>query len=140
MPDGSTITLQDEQEEYLIREWYEANPDVEEEPELQFPLQIIVDGETIEINSYEELREYLEDWDEEDEEQFEFVYPITYTMPDGSTITLQDEQEEYLIREWYEANPDVEEEPELQFPLQIIVDGEIIEINSYEELREYLGD
>ena len=73
--------------------------------------------------------------DNEVEERFEFIYPLTFIMPDGTEIVINNDEDWYELREWYEANPDVEEEPELQFPLQIIVDGETIEINSYEELR-----
>jgi hypothetical protein len=52
---------------------------------------------------------------------FRFVFPLTYIMPDGSTITGDSREEIHeLFHAWYEAHPDVAERPELQFPVEII--------------------
>ena len=76
------------------------------------------------------------DGDRGKDECFEFVYPITYIMPDGSTITIENREDWDEIKAWYEANPDVREEPKLQFPVDIIwPDGTIETINNEEELK-----
>jgi len=67
---------------------------------------------------------------------FEFAYPITYTMPDGSTITVANKEDMRLIRLWYSANPGVSERPSLQYPVDIVFrDGTTMTLSSNEELR-----
>ena len=59
MPDGSTITVTSDDEAGWaeIKAWYEANPDVEEKPALQYPVNISYrDGTTQTINNDEEMR------------------------------------------------------------------------------------
>jgi len=57
-------------------------------------------------------------------------------MPDGSTITVENEDDRGEIKDWYEANPDVKEKPELQYPVDIIFkDGTIKTINNEEEMK-----
>jgi hypothetical protein len=57
MPDGSTITLNSEDDRQLIRAWYEANPGVHERPTLLYPVEIIFqDGTTQTINNAEEYQ------------------------------------------------------------------------------------
>ena len=151
MPDGSTIIVENEEGWYLVRSWYADNGDVEEEPSLQYPVDIVYDsenGEELEsINNNEELEAAYEDcrdgWGEEsegeDEECFEYILPITYVMPDGSTIIVENEEGWYLIRSWYGENGEAEEEPILQYPVDIVYDsenGEVTDtINNNEELE-----
>ena len=59
MPDGTTITIEDERGWYDLRNWYEENGDAEEEALLQYPVDILIrteDGETtVTINNQEEM-------------------------------------------------------------------------------------
>jgi hypothetical protein len=73
---------------------------------------------------------------------FEFVYPISYVMPDGSVITGNSEKEIWqLIKEWYEANPDEKDKPVLQYPVDIqYKDGTIVTINDDEEMKAAYGN
>lgn len=75
---------------------------------------------------------------------FDFVYPISFTMPDGITITVENKDDWGGIKAWYDANPDVKERPQLQYPVNIIFkDGTIKTINNEEELKsayEECGD
>ncbi|MGB0839929.1 MAG: hypothetical protein ACPGXL_07305, partial [Chitinophagales bacterium] len=55
-------------------------------------------------------------------ECFDFVFPLTLVLPDGTTVTGDDKQalrEE--VKAWYEANPDAEDKPQLQFPVEIVM-------------------
>ena len=78
------------------------------------------------MNSVEEAcRGELEEYDEENEvECFEYVLPITFEMPDGSTITVEDEEGWFLLRRWYEENIETDGEPSLQYPVDIILETE----------------
>ncbi len=144
MPDRSTITVENENDWTAIRDWYEANPESEEKPELQFPVNVEFDDETITVNSAEELRELTQEcWRDQSEERecFELVFPVTFIMPDGSTITVETDDNAgwQNIKDWYDANPDSEERPTLQFPVDITYETEdgdtTLTINNDEEMQ-----
>ena len=162
MPDGSTYEISSEEDDAgweELKEWYDANPDSEERPELQYPVEIIYETEegnvTLMIFNEEEMiaakeecREmWAEDYDQDDEDEracYAFAYPISYTMPDESTIEISSEEDEsgwMSIREYYQANPSEEQEPALQFPVDIIFeteDGDVtVTISSVEELNSF---
>ena len=162
MPDGSTYEISSEEDVAgweELKEWYDANPDSEERPELQYPVEIIYETEegnvTLMIFNEEEMiaakeecREmWAEDYDQDDEEEracYAFAYPIAYTMPDESTIEISSEEDEsgwMSIREYYQANPSEEQEPALQFPVDIIFETEqgdvTVTISSVEELNSF---
>jgi len=162
MPDGSTYEISSEEDVAgweELKEWYDANPDSEERPELQYPVEIIYETEegnvTLMIFNEEEMiaakeecREmWAEDYDQDDEDEracYAFAYPISYTMPDESTIEISSEEDEsgwMSIREYYQANPSEEQEPALQFPVDIIFeteDGDVtVTISSVEELNSF---
>ena len=69
MPDGSTITVENEEGWYLIRSWYGENGEAEEEPILQYPVDIVYDSENGEvtdtINNNEELEAVYESCDDD---------------------------------------------------------------------------
>ena len=162
MPDGSTYEISSEEDDAgweELKEWYDANPDSEERPELQYPVEIIYETEegnvTLMIFNEEEMiaakeecREmWAEDYDQDDEDEracYAFAYPISYTMPDESTIEISSEEDEsgwMSIREYYQANPSEEQEPALQFPVDIIFETEqgdvTVTISSVEELNSF---
>ena len=150
MPDGSTITvtIDDEDGWAELKDWYEYNSDSEERPAIQYPVDILIrteDGETtVTINNKEEMaaakEECREEWndDETEDECFDLVLPVTYLMPDGTTITIEDERGWYDLRNWYEENGDAEAEALLQYPVDILIrteDGETtVTINNQEEM------
>ena len=68
------------------------------------------------------------------EECFEFIYPISFVLPDGSEITINSDEDWDKIDLWYEENKDSEEEPEIVYPFDVIVEGEIITVNGEEDL------
>tara|TARA_B100000029_G_scaffold256626_1_gene253356 strand:+ start:810 stop:1997 length:1188 start_codon:yes stop_codon:yes gene_type:complete len=137
MPDGSTITVETDDESGWsgLESWYN-NDENEAEPSLQYPVDIVLETEegeeTVTINSEgdmnsveEACRGELEEYDEENEvECFEYVLPITFEMPDGSTITVEDEEGWFLLRRWYEENIETVGEPSLQYPVDIILETE----------------
>ena len=159
MPDGSTISVTSDDEDGWsdLKGWYEENEDSEDKPELQYPVDIIVETEegtsTVTINNQEEMAsakrechaEWEEDWDEEDEREcFEYVLPVTFLMPDGSTITVEDEEGWYSLRVWYEENRGYEEEPDIQYPIDISQETEegsiTVTLTSGEEMEEVYSE
>ncbi len=79
-------------------------------------------GQDIKNDKWKETK----DWDGKDKEDkdksncFDLVYPISYIMPDGSTITGDEKEVETAIKAWYEANPDSAEKPVLNYPVDIV--------------------
>ena len=152
MPDGSTMTLESEEGFREMESWYESNDSYEQEPTFQYPIEIVLRDEngvtTLTINNDEELEEAEENCDDEDgewdqdsdEECYSFVYPITFTMPDGSTMTLESEEGFREMESWYESNDSYEQEPTFQYPIEIVLRDEdgvtTITINNDEELEE----
>ena len=149
MPDGSTITVTSDDEDGWgeIKAWYEANPGAEERPALQYPVVIFFEEESITINSDEEMREaYGECYADRDgwgrkRECFELVYPITFIMPDGSSITVETDDEGSWdeLKDWYDENEGYEEvRPELEYPVDIVYEtdeGDVtVTINNEEEM------
>ncbi len=53
------------------------------------------------------------------EQCFYLMYPVTYTLPDGTTASGNKETVWETIKAWYEANPDSEEKPSLNYPVEI---------------------
>jgi len=144
MPDGSTITVENGEDWDPIKDWYDENPNAEERPELQYPVDIIFDDETLTIDNAEEMNMVKREcWEYEDEgrECFALVYPVTFIMPDGSSIVVATDDEDGWeeVKIWYDANPESEERPTLQYPVDIIYranDGDsTVTINNEEEME-----
>ena len=144
MPDGSTITVENGEDWDSIKDWYDANPNAEERPELQYPVDIIFDDETLTIDNAEEMNMVKREcWEYEDEgrECFALVYPVTFIMPDGSSIVVAADDEDGWeeVKNWYDANPESEERPTLQYPVDIVYrtnDGDsTVTINNEEEME-----
>ena len=70
-------------------------------------------------------------------ECFELVLPVTFIMPDGSTITIENEEGYMEIRNWFTDNPEANERPALQYPINIMYsDSTVVTINSVEEMEQ----
>ncbi|MFC2132787.1 hypothetical protein ACFLRG_03215, partial [Bacteroidota bacterium] len=77
----------------------------------------------------------IRDRDEDKKACIEFVYPLTYIMPDGSIITATDKDGMLAIRSWYKDHPDTKEKPTLQYPVDITFKGRPITINNEREMQ-----
>lgn len=122
MPDGSELSGDEETVWDAVKSWYEANPEAEEKPEFNYPIDLLFKDETVKTMENEEdliaVKEYCDGKDKE--ACFELAYPLTYVFPDGSTITGEEGEVEDALKSWYEANSEVETKPELAFPVDII--------------------
>jgi len=119
--------------------------------EVSFPFELdLPDGTVVTVNNEEELfaaldqwyeehkgdyDEYEEDKWEEYEECYSIIYPIQVSFPDGTVQTYNSDEEVYTgLEEWYQANPESEEEPILVYPVEVLLeDGTTQTINSDEE-------
>lgn len=137
MPDASTITLESDDDWSQVREWYQANPDAEDRPVFVFPFEVTFGDETLTISNEEDLESAKSNCevDRRRGRCFELVFPVTFTMPDATDITLASREDWNLIDAWYEANPDATDRPDLVFPVDITYRNDsTITVNSQEEL------
>ena len=143
LPDGSLIeVLADNEDSWAeMNAWYDENPESTERPTLQYPVVIMYeeddegseDALMVTINNEEEMISAREDCLELEfdnvDECYEYSYPITYILPDDSTVEIASSDDENawgLIRRFYEENPEAEGEPILQFPIEIIFQGDMV--------------
>lgn len=72
-----------------------------------------------------------------DKDCFDFVYPITYVMADGTAITGNNKEEiNIALKAWYEAHPDSKQKPELQYPVDIVFGDKLITLSDEEDLKK----
>ena len=123
MPDDSVITLNSKDDWSLIRAWKEANPDATERPQLVFPVDIILkeDGSTQTLIDADELQTVKQNCrvGKDKRKCFKLVLPVSFTMPDGTVIDVNERVDFKQIREWHKANPDATEKGSLNFPVDI---------------------
>ena len=89
-----------------------------------------------------ELQDERDDHEEDDEsdvrgECFELVYPVSLSLPNGTSINIENAEDlEALFEEW-EGNPTTDQRPEFIFPIQVILEDvdEIIDVTSKEGLE-----
>lgn len=147
-PDGTTAVANDEDElEMLAEDWYDQNPNSDEDPSLEYPVEVeLEDGELLTLNNDDELFELLDECEEGEEDWldcFEFVYPLSVLLPDGTTVQVDDDEAlEMAVEGWYEQNPNSDEDPTLQYPIEVILDGatDPTAIHSDDELEALLED
>ena len=143
--DGSSHTV-NSGEEYraALKAHYETTGE-REKPAFTYPIQIQMksrdgDGEVKTINSEEELRQAFQDCrgEENDKKCFTFVFPVSFTMPDGSTITAESEEDlAEKMKAFYESYEGKKKRPQLNFPADIqFEDGTVLTVNSKEEMRD----
>lgn len=182
MPDGSTVQGDDGHlVSQRLRSWYESNKGVAQKPVLNFPVSILINGERQIVNSPDEMEKVRAsctrqtegvdagDWhdegdegsnedgedlpsDDQDEEGevitgqedlflqfdcFALSFPAGVIMPDGSTIGGEDMQSlSTAVKNWYIANPTNKSVPSFQYPFNVLLDNDLVTVNTKEELRE----
>ena len=154
MPDGSTIEIEKDEDKRLVEEWYKDNPDEKERPKHAYPLTVVIvndedEKEEITLENEEEFKELVKECVKEDNEGecFKVVMPFSMELPDGSVITIEQEEDQKQIEEWYVNNPDSKERPSFVFPIDIEIfekkeneeSSKVLTINNEEELKKVLS-
>ena len=155
------ITVVSNGEETVLEseeDWALLMDTTSEEPlyyEVVFPIDVTMeDGSTQTLNNEDELSALFEecygdlgdlggDCDSTVVEDlcFQFVFPLTLNMPDGSTVSAEDDEALFeILTIYFEQYPDAEAAPELAFPLDIVLleDESTQTVNSEAELQEVI--
>lgn len=69
-------------------------------------------------------------------ECFSFIYPITFTMPDGSSLTLNGDDDSEL-KDWYEENLNASQRPRLNYPVDLNYESELYTVANDDELARF---
>jgi hypothetical protein len=123
MPDDSSITLNSKEDWSLKKDWYQANPDATERPELIFPVDVTLEDGTVQtLIDSDELKTVKESCKRGRNKRkcFKLVLPISFTMEDASVIEVTERADFRLLREWRKANPNATVKPAINFPVDII--------------------
>ena len=115
-----------------------------QKPVFVFPIQIQFgrgdEVETVTVNSDDELKEAFQACrgEEDDKKCFTFGFPVSFTMPDGSVLTAEDEKDlEEKMEAFYESYTGEKKRPEVVFPVDLMFeDGSSLTVNSPEEMKQ----
>lgn len=121
MPDDSVLSGGKEDLWTAVKTWYEVNSTSEEKPTLNYPVEVIwKGGEQKTINNETEMAVAKKYCDTDKKGCFGLIYPVSWTLPDGSTADMNDKNDWTAVKAWYEANPTSEEKPSLNYPVEIL--------------------
>ena len=115
-----------------------------QKPVFVFPIQVQFgrgdEVETVTINSDDELKEAFQACrgEEDDKKCFTFGFPVSFTMPDGTVLTAEDEKDlEEKMQAFYESYTGEKKRPEVVFPVDLMFeDGSSLTVNSPEEMKQ----
>ena len=160
MPDNTEINILDKEDWLKIKNWYEYNPDIYKRPTMNYPVNISYknstaqtysDGDDIElvyedamivtINNDEEMIQIKKScFSKIGCKNLEFIFPITYVMPDGTNIEVsRDDREGWKsVKDWYYNNDErkYSAKPDIVYPIEVILeDGSRVTINNDIEIK-----
>ncbi|WP_152286135.1 hypothetical protein [Flavicella marina] len=99
-------------------------------PRIVFPIDITVDGETITVNSKEEMKALVgEKKRRHRKPPFELVFPVSVATAEGE-LAIEDKEAFKAYRESLEEDT----KPAFVYPISVVFEEETIVINSEEEL------
>ena len=119
-----------------------------QKPVFVFPIQIQFgrgdELETVTINSDDELKEAFQACrgEEDDKKCFTFGFPVSFTMPDGTVLTAEDEKDlEEKMGAFYESYEGRKKRPRVVFPVDLMFeDGSSLTVNSVQEMKQAWRD
>ena len=140
MPDDTVITLNNNTEWSLVREWYKSNSGVKKLPSLSFPVNIRLQDGTIQTlldrTDLTEVKDACK-LNQPNRKCFELKLPVSFTMPDSTVIVVSNRTDYIKIRRWHLAHPRVLKKPTINFPINIkFKDGSEKEIANMAELAD----
>ena len=117
-------------------------------PAFAYPIQVQFgkdeEAEVVTINSDDEHKEAFQACrgEEDDKKCFTFGFPVSFIMPDGSTLTAEDEEDlEAKMGAFYETYEGERKRPEVVFPVDLVFeDGSTVTVNSHEEIKQAMKD
>jgi hypothetical protein len=152
-----SFTLGDQEAIYTVNDYRELRDrlktnyeetGVKMKPDFTYPIQIQFgrgdDVETATINSDKELKEAFQACrgEHDDKKCFSFAFPVSFTMPDDSVLTAEDEEDlEAKMKAFFENYEGQKKRPRVVFPVDLIFeDSSTMTVNSPEEMKQAWKD
>ena len=140
MPDGSDIHVENEDGYKEIKSWYTYHS-TREKPQLQYPVNVIYRDGIMELiendDAMNDIKSNCRKWYDDKKEWncFKLIYPITFVIEDGTTITMENSEDWSTLKAWHEANPE-SDRPILEYPVDITFrNGNTQTIHTDEEMK-----
>lgn len=138
---GVTETVASKEElAALIRNWAQNQRASLPRPEMVFPIDIVMnDGHIVTVTSARELAQITRDCLPERKKCFEWVYPVTFELPDGRVvIETPREMRKFLLR--YAKNGTSDRLPQIHYPQEVTLpNGNVITLENNEDLKALLN-
>ena len=150
-----SFTLGDQEAVYTVNDYKELSDrlktnyeetGVKMKPDFTYPIQIQYKGdeEVASINSEEELKEAFQSCrgEQNDKKCFTFGFPVSFTMPDESILTAEDEEDlEQKMKAFYDSYEGKKKRPRVIFPVDLLFeDGTSLAVNSVQEMKQAWRD
>ncbi|MBK9014045.1 MAG: hypothetical protein IPM82_08120 [Saprospiraceae bacterium] len=150
-PDGTTATVGSDQElGEAMYEWSENHPTDTLYPTIAFPINVILaDGTPVSVADEAGINALFEEcfgtWEPEEPTGicFEYVFPVTVALPDGTTATANSYEElDQVFTAWFEAHPENPSEfPTIAYPMNLqLENGELVTVNNDDEFYAIIDD
>ena len=142
----SSHTVSDYKEFIDVMKAHYEETGEKQRPAFAFPIQIQFKGEeeAVAINSDEELKAAFQSCrgEQNDKKCFTFGFPVSFTMPDGSILTANDEEDlEAKMKAFYESYEGKKKRPRVVFPVDLIFeDGSTLTVSSIQEMKQAWKD
>ncbi|MFK8008187.1 MAG: hypothetical protein AB8H03_17655 [Saprospiraceae bacterium] len=146
LPDGTNTEVNtDEELISAIDDWYDANPNSDDDPTLIYPVNVLlaIDGSSLIINNDDELENLFDACAEQiDNDCFTINFPISIQFPDGEIVAINSIAEgDDLVEAWEDANPNSTEDVEVIYPFDVTLEnGTIVTINSEDEFDTLIDE
>ncbi|MFK7773018.1 MAG: hypothetical protein AB8F94_12805 [Saprospiraceae bacterium] len=146
LPDGTNTEVNSDEELIsAIDDWYDANPNSDDDPTLIYPVNVLLatDGSTLTINNEDELEDIFDACAEQiDNDCFTINFPISIQFPDGEIVEINSIAEgDDLVEAWEDANPTSTEDVEVIYPFDVTLEnGTIVTINSEDEFDTFIDE
>ncbi len=138
IPDGGKrmVTSSQVLDEFIM-DWFEKNPNSNNEPTFQYPFGITLEnGQKLLVENETQFLSVADACDEQVLEEnyasvntfcFDFIYPIQLIAPNGKIQKVNSaDQVDYAIQLWNTQNPSSSKELSIQFPIKIKFDDGIV--------------
>jgi len=148
LPDGTKVTGENEKEIWeAMKKWFTDHPDARKKYNIIYPVEVVFKDEHIKVTSDEEFALIKKECNNEtydpfsyyEKACFEFEFPISFILPDGSRFSAEEKIEiTKNLKEWYSAHPNSDRKPKLNYPIKISFKDELFTLSNDEHLVRFM--
>lgn len=162
LPGGDTLIVAKDEDWQKLDQWYDNHQETKAFPEIKFPVNIVFwDGTQGSITNREVEETLIEECTKAIAEviqilptpenqvfppyekltqscfNYDYVYPITFDLPEGGQIVLENASDWNLLDQWYEKNIEIEIFPALVYPVSLTNEGKTVVLETEAAAEEF---